>query len=57
MAKSIDFNLVAGLWGEISQEYIKTFKNIVREEFEKQAGKDGKVELVFRRIFLTALKV
>jgi trans-aconitate methyltransferase len=48
---------VVGLWGEISQEYIETFKNIVRKEFEKQAGKDGKVELVFRRIFLTALKV
>lgn len=41
---------------EISEEYIETFKDIVKEEFEKQADKDGYVELVFRRIFLIGVK-
>ncbi len=40
----------------LTPEYKENFKNIVREEFQKQAGPDGYVELIFNRIYLTAVK-
>jgi ubiquinone/menaquinone biosynthesis C-methylase UbiE len=36
--------------------YCETFNRIIRDEFHRQAGGDGMVELVFFRIFLLALK-
>jgi len=43
--------------GEISEEYIESFKGIVKEEIKKEAEENGHVELIFRRIFLTGVKV
>ena len=41
---------------EINDEYIKNFQNIVKEEFNKQAIYQGKVKLVFNRIFIVGIK-
>jgi ubiquinone/menaquinone biosynthesis C-methylase UbiE len=41
---------------KITEEYINDFKNIIRNEFEKQKGKDGFVNLLFNRIYLTGIK-
>ncbi len=36
--------------------YAAAFRRIVRESFRKQANRDGKVELIFNRIYLVATK-
>lgn len=41
---------------QLSQEYIESFRHIVRRSFEKQASKAGRVDLIFYRIYLLALK-
>ncbi|GBD98746.1 hypothetical protein BMS3Abin07_00773 [bacterium BMS3Abin07] len=40
----------------LSQEYIESFRFIVRKSFEEQASKTGHVDLVFYRIYLLAIK-
>nr|MDA8161852.1 hypothetical protein [Desulfobacteraceae bacterium] len=40
----------------IDEEYRERFKQIIRDAFVRQAGSDGKVELVFNRLFLVAVK-
>jgi trans-aconitate methyltransferase len=41
---------------EIDDEYMNGFKSLVKEEFNNQALYDGKVKLVFNRIFLIGIK-
>ncbi len=41
---------------KIDEEYRERFKQIIRDTFVRQAGSDGKVELVFNRLFLVAVK-
>ncbi len=41
---------------KINENYTDTFKKIVKDAFVKQANDEGKVELVFNRIFLIAVK-
>ncbi len=41
---------------ELSINYIEEFKKIVKEDFVRQADEFGQVELIFNRIFLTAVK-
>lgn len=41
---------------EITNEYINEFQDVIRKEFNTQAKYDGKVKLVFNRIFLIAVK-
>ncbi len=40
----------------ITEEFVHNFETIVKESFNAQAGKDGKVDLVFFRIYLLARK-
>jgi trans-aconitate methyltransferase len=40
----------------IDERYMTGFRQTVREQFERQAGADGLVCLVFRRIFLVAVR-
>jgi trans-aconitate 2-methyltransferase len=40
----------------IDERYMTGFRQTVREQFEQQAGTDGLVRLVFRRIFLVAIR-
>ncbi len=40
----------------IDERYRTEFRQTVREQFERQAGADGLVRLVFRRIFLVAVR-
>jgi trans-aconitate methyltransferase len=40
----------------LSQEYISRFKEIVQDSFQSEVGSDGKVDLVFNRIYLIAEK-
>jgi len=40
----------------LSEAYIHNFRNLVKEEFSKQANVSGMVELKFNRIYLTAYK-
>ncbi len=40
----------------IDDQYETRFRHTVREQFERQAGADGLVRLVFRRIFLVAVR-
>ncbi len=40
----------------LSQKYIESFGDIIRRSFKEQAGKTGRVDLVFYRIYLLALK-
>jgi hypothetical protein len=40
----------------IDERYMTGFRQTVREQFERQAGADGLVRLVFRRIFLVAVR-
>ncbi len=40
----------------ITDEYIREFQNIIREDFFSQADVNGNVRLVFNRIFLVAVK-
>jgi trans-aconitate methyltransferase len=40
----------------IDDEHIQEFQNVIKEEFAKQAAPDGKVRLVFNRIYLLAMK-
>jgi trans-aconitate methyltransferase len=40
----------------IDERYRTGFRHTVRAQFERQAGADGLVRLVFRRIFLVAVK-
>lgn len=40
----------------ITEEYMNNFQEIVKKEFIKQADSEGKVKLVFNRIFLVAVK-
>lgn len=40
----------------INEEYIAAFRKIVGESFRRQTGESGKVELIFNRIYLIALK-
>jgi 2-polyprenyl-3-methyl-5-hydroxy-6-metoxy-1,4-benzoquinol methylase len=42
---------------ELSQQYIDTFRDIVRRAFAKQADDRGRVRLHFYRIYLRGLKV
>ena len=41
---------------EINEEYIDTFKQIIRDSFTQQANNEGMVELIFNRLFLIAVK-
>ncbi|MFH0925758.1 MAG: methyltransferase domain-containing protein [bacterium] len=41
---------------ELSIEYMDNFRKIVRDAFIEQANNQGKVELIFNRIFLVAMK-
>ncbi|MEM1512375.1 MAG: methyltransferase domain-containing protein [Candidatus Jordarchaeales archaeon] len=40
----------------LTEDYISAFNEIVKEEFRKQAGSDGKVKLTFNRVFIIAVK-
>lgn len=40
----------------IDKDYIYAFKEIVKKSFENQADKNGKVDLIFHRIYLLAEK-
>ncbi|MEM2047649.1 MAG: hypothetical protein QXZ06_07195, partial [Candidatus Jordarchaeales archaeon] len=40
----------------LTEDYISAFNEIVKEEFRKQAGSDGKVRLTFNRVFIIAVK-
>jgi trans-aconitate methyltransferase len=40
----------------VDRAYATAFREIVRESFRKQANHDGKVELIFNRIYLLAVK-
>jgi len=40
----------------IDENYINEFQDTVKEDFSRQAGTNGKVKLVFNRIFLVAVK-
>ncbi len=42
---------------EIDESYIERFRQIVMESFQNQAGPNGKVNLVFNRLFLVAKKL
>ena len=41
---------------QIDEAYVKAFREIVRVSFEQQANTQGKVELMFNRIYLVAIK-
>jgi trans-aconitate methyltransferase len=41
---------------ELNDEYLTEFEKLIKMEFDKQAGTDGMVELVFNRIYLVAVK-
>lgn len=41
---------------EGSENYMETFKQIVKDAFVQQADSHGEVELVFNRIFLVAIE-
>lgn len=41
---------------KIDRDYIEAFEEIVREAFVQQAGEEGRVSLVFNRIFLVAIR-
>jgi ubiquinone/menaquinone biosynthesis C-methylase UbiE len=40
----------------VDEAYAKAFREVVRGSFERQANQAGKVELVFNRIYLVAIK-
>jgi len=40
----------------MDEDYIENFKSIIKEAFLQQADDEGKVELIFNRIFLVAVK-
>lgn len=40
----------------ITHEYVESFKHIVRDSFSSQSDSEGKLSLVFFRIYLTARK-
>jgi len=40
----------------VDEAYAKTFREVVQGSFERQANQAGKVELVFNRIYLVAMK-
>ncbi len=40
----------------VNEAYLKAFREVVKESFQRQANRDGKVELVFNRIYLIAVK-
>lgn len=41
---------------KIDEDYMDTFKKIVKDAFVQQANEQGEVELIFNRIFLVAIK-
>jgi trans-aconitate methyltransferase len=41
---------------KLSPRYINSFNGIMKDEFDKQAGEDGRVDLVFFRIYIVANK-
>ncbi|MCW3128665.1 MAG: methyltransferase domain-containing protein [Methanophagales archaeon] len=41
---------------KIDEEYMDTFKKIVKDAFVQQANEQGEVELIFNRAFLVAIK-
>ena len=41
----------------VDEAYAKTFREVVQGSFERQANQAGKVELVFNRIYLVAVKL
>jgi trans-aconitate methyltransferase len=41
---------------QVDEAYAKAFREVVQGSFERQANQAGKVELVFNRIYLVALK-
>jgi trans-aconitate methyltransferase len=40
----------------VDEAYTRAFRDVVKESFQRQAQQDGKVELVFNRIYLIAVK-
>lgn len=40
----------------VDKDYIKRFREIVKETFQRQAGEDGKVSLIFNRLYVVAKK-
>jgi hypothetical protein len=52
----------AGYWNQayyavpIDQEFVAAFQTQVRKAFEQQVNFQGKVELIFNRIFLIAVR-
>lgn len=41
---------------KIDEDYIDTFKKIVKDAFVQQANEQGEVDLIFNRVFLVAIK-
>lgn len=41
---------------EIDEDYIVTFKEIVKDAFVRAANNQGEIELIFNRVFLVAIK-
>ncbi len=41
---------------KIDEDYMDTFKKIVKDTFVQQANEQGEVELIFNRVFLVAIK-
>lgn len=41
---------------KIDEDYMDTFKKIVKDAFVQQANEQGEVELIFNRVFLVAIK-
>ncbi|MGC8964514.1 MAG: methyltransferase domain-containing protein [Brevinematia bacterium] len=41
---------------EITDKYLEDFKEIIRINLEKQADKEGKLKLIFNRVFLIGIK-
>jgi len=41
----------------VDEAYVKAFREVVKGSFERQADQAGKVELVFNRIYLVAVKL
>ncbi|MFZ2071152.1 MAG: hypothetical protein WAV32_06110 [Halobacteriota archaeon] len=41
---------------KIKEDYMNTFKKILKDAFVQQANERGEVELIFNRVFLVAIK-
>ncbi len=40
----------------VDEPYSKAFREVVKKSFQRQVNREGKVELVFNRIYLVAMK-